>query len=423
MRNDRILTASIATLCFSVLSAPVLAQSDRNDWSDRSQSAVAARATSMRAGPEQGYPTVRNIARGGRVTIHGCLDDRSWCDASYGNDRGWVTGSDFAARYQGRDESISTLSGSFSIGTVTFSFGDYWENYYRQRPFYSERYRWEQHYFDRYQPNWGPRPERSYWGQRTFTGYMLRQSWLRAGPDYDYPSLRRLSRNTQVSVYGCLRDWSWCDVSYRRDRGWVPGRDIAASYQGRRRSINTIAPYLGIGILSFSFGIYWDDHYRDRTFYRERDRWERQYNQNYRPSWGPRQDDGRDRVHPRRDEQQQRQGPAQLQQPVQRPVPSQPPVEVRPPVPRPAPGQEGRIQGQPPVQRPVPSQPRVEVRPPAPGTAPGQEGRIQRQPPTQKRSSGQGQGADNNQPDDQNQESRSDDQDRDRTQRTDPHPQ
>jgi len=325
MMRTLILTATLAALCAPALAASAQAQSGRDEGREQSPPGVAMRTTIMRAGPEGGYPTVRNVERGGRVNIHGCLNDRSWCDVSYGNDRGWVPGSDLAAEYQGRQESIANLSGSFRIGTLTFSFGDYWANHYRQRPFYSERYRWEQHYFDRYQPNWGPRPGRSYWGDRTATGYTLRRVWMYAGPDYDYPRLRRIGSGRRVDVYGCLRDWSWCDVRYGFDRGWVPGRDIAASYQGRRRSINTIAPYLGIGVLSFMFGTYWDDHYRNRTFYRERDRWEHQYNQNYKPIWGPRQDDDRDdrrRVQPRREEQQ-----APVQPPVHWQGQVQPPVQ------------------------------------------------------------------------------------------------
>lgn len=294
MKQVQILTSSLAGLCVSLVAAPVLAQAGQDQWRDRAASIEATRTTTMRAGPEAGYPAVRNIARGGRVTVHGCLDDRSWCDVSYGNDRGWVSGSEFSGRYDGREDNLANLSFSIRIGTVTFSFGDYWENHYRQRPFYSERYRWEQHYFDTYQPNWGPRPGRSYWSGRRQIGYMLRRSWMRAGPDYGYPAVRRINRNVQVTVYGCLRDWSWCDIGYQRDRGWVPGRDLAATYQGHRRSIESVAPYLGIGILSFAFRVYWDDHYRDRSFYRERDRWEQQYQQNYRPVWGPRQESGQD---------------------------------------------------------------------------------------------------------------------------------
>jgi hypothetical protein len=45
-------------------------------------------------------------------------------------------------------------------------------------------------------------------------------------------------------------------------------------------------PYMGLGILAFSFGAYWDDHYRGRPFYADRGRWQQSYTQNYRPAWG-----------------------------------------------------------------------------------------------------------------------------------------
>jgi len=120
---------------------------------------------------------------------------------------------------------------------------------------------------------------------RTMIGYTVRSTNMRAGPDYDYPRVRRISRNAQVSIHGCLRDWSWCDVGYRYDRGWVAGRDLVANYQGRRRGVSS---YLGIGVLTFVFGNYWESYYRNRPFYGERTRWERHYYDNYQPHWGPR---------------------------------------------------------------------------------------------------------------------------------------
>jgi len=120
---------------------------------------------------------------------------------------------------------------------------------------------------------------------RTYSGWAVRTTTMRAGPDYAYPPVQRIRRNTQVAIFGCLNDWSWCDVGYRYDRGWVDGRDLVANYQGRRQGISS---YLGIGILSFIFGNYWDSHYRGRTFYNERSRWEQHYYNNYQPHWGPR---------------------------------------------------------------------------------------------------------------------------------------
>jgi uncharacterized protein YraI len=121
--------------------------------------------------------------------------------------------------------------------------------------------------------------------QRATAGYAVRATTLRAGPDYDYPAVRRVARNVRVDVYGCLRDRSWCDAGYRSDRGWIPGRDLVVDYRGRRSAVSS---YPGIFVLSFIFGSYWDSHYRGRSFYAERPRWEQQYYNDFQPHWGPR---------------------------------------------------------------------------------------------------------------------------------------
>lgn len=120
---------------------------------------------------------------------------------------------------------------------------------------------------------------------QSYSGWAVRTTTMRAGPDYDYPPVQRIGRNANVAIFGCLNDWSWCDVGYRYDRGWVAGRDLVADYRGRRQGISS---YLGIGILSFVFGNYWDRHYRGRSFYNQRSRWEQHYYTNYQPHWGPR---------------------------------------------------------------------------------------------------------------------------------------
>ncbi len=120
---------------------------------------------------------------------------------------------------------------------------------------------------------------------RQSTGYATRTTMMRAGPDYSYPSVQRLGRTASMTVYGCLRDRSWCDVSARAARGWVAARDIVVDYRGRRGAITST---MGIGILAFVFGSYWDNHYRSSPFYAQRPRWEQQYNNYYRPAWGPR---------------------------------------------------------------------------------------------------------------------------------------
>ena len=120
---------------------------------------------------------------------------------------------------------------------------------------------------------------------RQSNGYVVRTTTMRAGPAYDYPAVQRLYRNSSVAVYGCLRDWSWCDVGTRYARGWVARRDLSVSYLGRRRNVGSS---IGLVIVTFSFGNYWDNHYRTRPFYSQRTRWQQQYTNNYRPEWGPR---------------------------------------------------------------------------------------------------------------------------------------
>jgi uncharacterized protein YraI len=120
------------------------------------------------------------------------------------------------------------------------------------------------------------------------TAYTVDRAEMRAGPDYDYPTVRVINDNRRVDVYGCLSDWSFCDVGYRSDRGWVEGDALVVDYRSRRTRIVEAAPYIGIGVLSFSFGSYWDNYYRGRPFYNERGRWERHYHDHYRSNWGPR---------------------------------------------------------------------------------------------------------------------------------------
>ena len=305
MTRHFMLAAGTVALFAPLLAAPASGQNDR-----RTPPAVAGRDLMMRAGPQASYPQVRRIQQGQQVQIYGCLNDRSWCDVGYGNDRGWVNGPDLYADYGGRRDSIVNLGGSLQIGNLTFSIGNYWDNHYRQQPFYGERRRWEQRYLDDYQPSWGQRPNQAYWGDGTTNGVMLRRAYLRAGPDAAYPRVGIIRARTRVTIHGCLRDWSWCDISNRRNRGWVFGQHVGSNYRGQQRSVASIAPYIGITVLNFSFGRYWDDNYRSQPFYRERDSWERQYVQRYRPSWGA----GPERRYENRQWVPQRQPPRQQQQ-------------------------------------------------------------------------------------------------------------
>jgi uncharacterized protein YraI len=97
---------------------------------------------------------------------------------------------------------------------------------------------------------------------------------VRAGPDTSYPPVATLGGGAPVQVMGCLDDWSWCDVAFEDNRGWVYAPYLSYVYQGARVPFYTYAPSFGIPIVVFSLGSYWDRYYRGRSWYGRRDYWE-----------------------------------------------------------------------------------------------------------------------------------------------------
>lgn len=103
--------------------------------------------------------------------------------------------------------------------------------------------------------------------------YTAKEVNLRAGPSRDYPIVAMLPAGVAISVEGCLSDYRWCDVVAGPNRGWVYAGNILYPYQGSTVPVLTYGAIIGIGIIAFSVGDYWDHHYRASPWYPQRQRW------------------------------------------------------------------------------------------------------------------------------------------------------
>jgi uncharacterized protein YraI len=90
---------------------------------------------------------------------------------------------------------------------------------------------------------------------------------MRAGPSTEYPRIVVLPRGAPVLVYGCVRGYTWCDVAYYGERGWVSSRYISIFYDDYRVYV-PYTPRVQVPIITFDFG-YWDTWYPRRPWYRD----------------------------------------------------------------------------------------------------------------------------------------------------------
>jgi uncharacterized protein YraI len=101
--------------------------------------------------------------------------------------------------------------------------------------------------------------------------------YMRTGPDTHYPPVALVPAGSPVLVHGCVSGWVWCDVSWGPNRGWMAGAYLTATYQNRVVPYGYYGPRIGVPIIPFLFGRYWDRHYRGRSWYHNRGRYQRFY--------------------------------------------------------------------------------------------------------------------------------------------------
>ncbi|MBS3652213.1 SH3 domain-containing protein [Pseudaminobacter sp. 19-2017] len=108
---------------------------------------------------------------------------------------------------------------------------------------------------------------------------------LRAGPSTAYPAVNVVGGGDSVHVFGCLSTRSWCDVGYAGQRGWMSSNYMAFLQGGRRYTGDPAIVALRAPVVTFTVGDYWDRHYRSRSFYRDRARWDRRDWREERRDW------------------------------------------------------------------------------------------------------------------------------------------
>ncbi|MBM7330272.1 SH3 domain-containing protein, partial [Agrobacterium sp. S2] len=89
---------------------------------------------------------------------------------------------------------------------------------------------------------------------------------MRSGPSTAYPAVVVIPVGAPLTVHGCLSDTPWCDVSFVNGRGWVAGRYIQTTFRQNRVYVEPrYYRDLGVPIITFEAGRYWDRYYRDRV--------------------------------------------------------------------------------------------------------------------------------------------------------------
>ena len=104
--------------------------------------AFTAKDVHLRAGPALEYPVVAILPAGVEILVEGCLGDYQWCDVVAGPNRGWVYAGNIVYPYQGANVPVLNYGTVIGLGIITFSVGNYWDHYYRGRPWYSQRQVW-----------------------------------------------------------------------------------------------------------------------------------------------------------------------------------------------------------------------------------------------------------------------------------------
>ncbi len=76
--------------------------------------------------------------------------------------------------------------------------------------------------------------------------YTTKNAHLRAGPERDYPVVAIVSQGVQVTVGGCLSDFTWCEVILAdSNRGWMYAGNLSYFYSGSNTTVLSSGSVIG----------------------------------------------------------------------------------------------------------------------------------------------------------------------------------
>jgi uncharacterized protein YraI len=116
------------------------------------------------------------------------------------------------------------------------------------------------------------------------TALITRSVNVRSGPNVAMPTVTWLLTGARVTVVGCISNWSWCDVVSGGERGWIYSRYLSMPFQGSAMTILDGGPALGLPVVEFALGPYWDEHYQRRLWFPQKASWQLRWDQMPAPS-------------------------------------------------------------------------------------------------------------------------------------------
>lgn len=100
--------------------------------------AVATADVNMRTGPGTAYQQIAVLPAGARAELHGCVEGRTWCDASWNGYRGWVAAAYLQVVYSGAP--VAVVRAPVAVAPVLVYRPDvYYQAHYVGRPWYPYR--------------------------------------------------------------------------------------------------------------------------------------------------------------------------------------------------------------------------------------------------------------------------------------------